>query len=83
VVNNEGELVALVSSYNKIQQLVSTCIDLTEVKKAIDRAEKGEAGDAVIANNPQPSNLSPFTTPPAVNRPSPEPIGPLPTRPRR
>ena len=37
-----SELVAVVSSYNKIQQLVSTCIDLSEVKKALDRATKGD-----------------------------------------
>ena len=71
VVNDSSELVAVVSSYNKAQQLVSTCIDLSEVKTALARAEKGETGDIVV-NNQQPVN------PPAVNPGPPDSVIPLP-----
>lgn len=53
VVNDASELVAIVSSYNKVQQLVSTCIDVSEVKTAMQRAEKGDSGDTIVVNNPQ------------------------------
>ncbi len=76
VVNDASELVAVVSSYNKAAQLVSTCIDLAEVKKVLARAEKGETGDIVVSN-PQPA-IPPSTVSPLPSEGS----KPLPLRPR-
>lgn len=81
VVNADSELVGIVSSYNKAQQLVSTCIDLSEVKNVIDKASKGDTGDIVVSN-PQPIMPTPPTiNPPPVINPFPqESTGPLPPR---
>jgi S1-C subfamily serine protease len=84
VVNDASELVAVVSSYNKAQQLMSTCIDLSEVKTALARAEKGEGGDIITVNNPQPMNPPAIIPPPPINPMLPETTGPLnPQQPRR
>lgn len=86
VVNDASELVAVVSSYNKAQQLMSTCIDLSEVRAALARAEKGEVGDSVIVNNPQPLVNPPVFGPPSVGNSGglPDTTGPLnPMQPRR
>jgi len=84
VVNDASELVAVVSSYNKAQQLMSTCIDLSEVKAALGRAEKGDTGDIVIVNNTQPGVNPPVINPPVINPNPIESTGPLnPQEPRR
>ncbi len=58
VVNDKSELVAIVSSYDKGKQLISTCIALTEIENLLSRAEKGEV---VVQNNPS-GILTPQTT---------------------
>jgi S1-C subfamily serine protease len=49
VVNDQSELVALVSSFDKTAQLVSTCISLTEIRTVLARAEQAEI---LAQNNP-------------------------------
>lgn len=41
VVNDRGELVGLVTSGDREQQLVSTCIDVSEIRALLTRAEAG------------------------------------------
>jgi S1-C subfamily serine protease len=84
VVNDASELVAVVSSYNKAQQLVSTCIDLSEVKKALARAEMGETGDVIQVNDAQPASNPPVVNPPpGAGAASPPASGPIQDLPRR